>query len=393
LLALALFGLNMGGAIATAKNYLRNQPHLLKFEAGGGGKVDYYSDGSSRRYLRHPRTGKMLLISERPALSPPRFFQIWSPVIASGSASLLVLVFALWRAPRRTIAYLMCRVRAAYSDRALVTAVALVSLNLAGAIATSAYYPKERMHVGVESLGLTSVVRGADGFTSVYQEVSGGGYRLTEVVREPLPPSLLRIWSPVVASALITLLVLVVPSAHPDLRHNVATPYAGGGQPDRLHFLRPSARWLTIIAALIGLNIAGAVSRPPPDRSDIALAYDSLFGGVPSVIILKIDGRAVAQRLVDGSDLLRPTGPGDSEQARDDGSRIGEGTINYKTDGSIVAYSGSPGHVPSRSSVIWPPTRSLLETWSPLVISASTTLLVLAIRARDCGLVRRTCAG
>jgi hypothetical protein len=379
MVGLALLALNMGGAISTWKYYHREQPHLVMGFGNGRGSVEHYSDGSVRHYVR-TRIGKSKyeykLVSVERAPPSPNVFQIWAPVIASGSITLLVVLLALWPAPGRAVEGLVRHLRAQYTNRTLLTAVGLVGLNLAGAVLTSNFYPRNPIRVGVESFGATAVVRDASGLTSIYQRVPAAGYRLIEVIREPLPPTLLRIWSPLIASTAITLLVLVVPPARLASRTTTTISNAGGDSP-----IRPNLRWrvarvAAIVAALFGLNLAGVVSRAPPVRSDIALDYPNLFGGVPSALVFRTDSQTVVRLPVDWSDLPGP--PAYGERDRSGGYRISEETIDYKTNGSIVAYGGSPGQMPFRSHVIRPPMRSLLEIWSPVVTSASITLLVLA---------------
>ena len=228
--------------------------------------------------------------------------------------------------------------------------------------------------------GATAVVRDASGLTSIYQRVPAAGYRLIEVIREPLPPTLLRIWSPLIASTAITLLVLVVPPARLASRTTTTISNAGGDSP-----IRPNLRWrvarvAAIVAALFGLNLGGVVSPAetlPPVRSrHRRLDYPNLFGGVPSALVFRTDSQTVVRLPVDWSDLPGP--PAYGERDRSGGYRISEETNDYKTNGSIVAYGGSPGQMPFRSHVIRAPMRSLLEIWSPVVTSASITLLVLA---------------
>jgi hypothetical protein len=365
IIAVALVGINLAAAIVTSNYYLRKQPHIVSAFGNGNRFVASFSDGSVRVGEGDLGTGKYRFTRiEPPPPPPPSLLQIWSPVIASVSITLLALI------ARRAIARAIRRLRARFTLRSMIIAVFLVVLNIAGIIATLNSYPRKPHRSGSGNLGPANVVRDANGITSIYAKVAGTGYRLAEVLREPLPPTLLQIWSSVIASTSITLLVFLVPWAPPASPQRNTSSQDEGDQPTRLP--RFAVRWVTIGVSLIGLNVAGAVSRPPPDRSELPLNYRNLFGGTPRTLIVTIDG-SIAQRCpVDGTDVVSPPDDGDAD-------RVNEGTIDYRMDGSIVAYAGRPGQVPSHTSVIRAPTRTLVEVWSTVITSASITLLVLGI--------------
>jgi hypothetical protein len=111
LLALALIGLNMGGAIATSKYYFRERPHVVSGFGDGRGRVEHYSDGSERVYVGNAKYGYKLVSVER-APSSPQLLQVWSPVIGSASITLVALILAFWHSPRRAIGKVLCRLRA-----------------------------------------------------------------------------------------------------------------------------------------------------------------------------------------------------------------------------------------------------------------------------------------
>jgi hypothetical protein len=370
IIAVALVGLNLAGAMATSRYYPRRQPRPIGPIIGSNrGYTAHYSD-SSRVFVDDGRGGFRLLRIERHSPPPPSLLQIWSPVIASASITLLILI--AWRAIERAIR----RLRARFTLRSMIIAVFLVALNIAGIIATLSGYPRKPLAGGSDRFGPAKVVRDANGITSIYAKAAGTGYRLAEVLREPMPPTLLQVWSPALASASITLLVLLVPWAPPASPRRNTPSQGDGDQPARLTRARLVARRVTIAVSLIGLNVAGAVSRPPPDRSELPLNYRDLFGGTPRTLIVTMDGSIVQRRPVDGPDVVSPPDDGDED-------RVSEGTIDYRMDGSIVAYAGRPGQMPSHTSVIRAPTRTLVEVWSTVITSASITLLVLALLCRQ----------
>jgi hypothetical protein len=136
------------------------------------------------------------------------------------------------------------------------------------------------------------------------------------------------------------------------------------------------ARRSTIVAALIGLNLAGAVYRPLPETTEdrrMAYTFSSYYGNLNQ--LSKPSYFPENDRFVivwsDGS-RTRPR-PGDVE------AHILE-TIVCKPDGSIVYYEGNPGLL--RRLFAWPrilrePDRSMLEMWWPALVAAVITLLVL----------------
>ena len=340
--------------------------------------------------------------------------------------------------------------RRSFTIRSLMVAVALVALNLTGAIATFKYChgPQTPELGGFGGDAPRQVAE--DGFIWEYGWPNTQTLRseLVYVMRVPLPPTLLRIWSPVMASASITLLVLIVWLWDwGALRRGMArdTGRAAYTRPRRL-WLTPrwsvivipmsneefqmfcwlwlAARWMVvIIVAPIALNLAAAVSRPTPDGYKVQLAmtgllpsphapdhvldYRDLFAGTPRLLNVGIDGGIVHRLRMDvpGEDVLRVIGghpapmaasheetprvPARGEDAMvafaevqrssDAGSAIGEATIDYRSDGGIVAYAGRPGKMLSHPRWLRPPSFSFLEMRWPVVASASITVLVLVL--------------
>jgi len=279
-----------------------------------------------------------------------------------------------------------------FTIRSMVIAVALVALNLAGAIATWRCYPEKQIVQMTNDRGLRHYNEDADGNMRFDLGKLRTGERLVGVVRRRRPPTLVQIWSPVIASASITLLVLLVPFGRSASWHRSPLSNVGGHPPTRLARGWFAARWATIVAALIGLNITGAVYRPLLDPSEQRPASDVYFGGsmfldeAGNFLFNRRDGTLIF-RNADGS-LERPATLDDFPLPlhQDDGhSRISD-TIVYKSDGSIVDYEGNPGIM--ERMLTWPrviqsPTRSLLEMWWRVVASASITLLVLDILWRQ----------
>lgn len=100
----------------------------------------------------------------------------------------------------------------------MLIVVALVGVNLAGAIATSKYYPRKQylpVSTGTGG-GRRMVFYYGDGSVVAYYgdferspSIIGKRSEVLTPARPP-EPSLVRIWSPVAASAMVTLLTLIV---------------------------------------------------------------------------------------------------------------------------------------------------------------------------------------
>jgi hypothetical protein len=219
----------------------------------------------------------------------------------------------------------------------------------------------------------------------------------------PLPPAAaLQIWSPLIASMLLTILVLVVPRGHSGRQRPGI-----GSTGNSLSPARPWRPWLgvkplTIALALVGLNLVAALHRPAPDPYDDRLetllrssadVYVKPDGGVEprpwgSFLVMKPDGYHGTVLFGGGSGIAED---GSIYSYDDHGVRIrydGDrsralGTIVYKPDGSIIGYEGKPGEMRPPAHVIRPPLRSFLEMWWPVMTSASITLLVLVILGRQ----------
>lgn len=206
--------------------------------------------------------------------------------------------------------------------------VALVALNLAAALATSKYYPRPPQLSFGYGGGQGSIWYLSDG--SVQLGSGNAEFQLEHIVWRLLPPTLLQIWSPVIAAAAITILVLVLGSGPPI-----------SGQ--RTFSGKLLGRWAVIALALVGLNLAAAVYGPPwNDDYPGYMPWQSSF-------------------------------------------REGEGTMICKPDGSILAYQGDPGEISPGSPprVVRRPMRSWLQIWSPTIATATITLLALFVAWRQ----------
>lgn len=270
----------------------------------------------------------------------------------------------------------MPRPRMPFTVRTLAVVIALIALNLAAVITSWRWYlrsldPPERDRLGP----LITLPRGPDGAIHLAVARMKTGEALERVIWPVPRPSLLQISSPVIASLSVTLLVLAAPRTRLAPRDQPAPEAAGPSE-------RPSPTrwgvglWVTIAAALIGLNLAGAAYQPLPESADewekprLWLSYYADTNNLrkPSysleqgqLTIVWSDGRATRLE------------PGDAE------GHILE-TIVCKPDGAIVYYEGNPGLL--RRLFTWPqvmrePSRSMLEMWWPVLAAALVTSFVL----------------
>lgn len=214
------------------------------------------------------------------------------------------------------------------------------------------------------------------------------GLTLMRLVRLPMRPSPLAIWSPVIAGLSITLLTILV-LAGPHLQAgatNMPLDHATKRAP-RLWPRRAMAA-----AAVIGLNGAAAFYGPFPEpgyEEPCPLLFED-----PSVVP-DMDGA----RLIRGGErrlMIKPADGGSERPAtaadyppplyQDDARTRVKDTIVYRSDGSVVAYAGNPGlwdRLISRPRVIKPPTRSLLDVWWPVIASVSISFAAIGVLWRQ----------
>lgn len=250
IVAVALVALNLAAALAAARHYPRPAlpfyPYMNTTVIAPDGSIFLYDHeappGKPPRLLRPPR---------------PTLLKIWSPVAASAAFTLLVLFIALRRPAwwRRIAPPDWRRFRAWFTVRRSVIAAFLAGLNLAGAIATASYYPRPLylpipVNTGARWHPRTSIFTEKDGTLAIHDMSipghtlairSDGSHTLYEGGRgsidltrrppqgvgdlrpletrphrllRPPRPTLLLIWSPVLASVTLSLVILSVARRH-----------------------------------------------------------------------------------------------------------------------------------------------------------------------------------
>ena len=199
--------------------------------------------------------------------------------------------------------------------------------------------------------------------------------------RDPVPSTLMQIWSPIMASVSISLLIVLVPFGPiaPGRRRAPINPDRGGGS-ERWTCRLIAARVIAVVLALILLNITGAVSGPRPGRSYIPLDDREFFGGMPRMLVIRMEGTTVQNRRLDATDWLGPLAS--PSGTSDDRYDFEEGTIEYRRDASIVTYAGTAERKLSQPHVISPPARSFLDLWWPLMGTSSVTVIVILCLTR-----------
>lgn len=309
------------------------------------------------------------------------------------------------------------------STRWLLLAIAVIGLNLAGAVTTSRYYPIEPISVGVDDYGRGAPWFVSDGSIHVHRTVSRKGKPMVRVLYRRLPLTTTQIWSPALACASITVLAITVSSRFPAQYGQVRPSSRGRGTWLRHRRARSVIRWMAIVSALIGLTFAGAAYRPPPDHldEDIARKLSDITD-----IAIDIEGGTYyvgggGSGTIRGPMLCRDGARCDITEPDPNIQRPGKvlsrpiRTIVFKEDGRILGYEvfppdldptssphsfrppsrrslqrwfpvpfeWAPGPMPSRSYVIRDQLRSPLEMRSPILASAATCILVLVLLWRE----------
>lgn len=306
-----------------------------------------------------------------------------------------------------------------------MVAVALVGLNLAGAIAAAKnhhvrFSPKVRdtSHFsrtwtsietedgrGIKSARRSFVFQHLNGTIEVGRGYGSPRQELERIVLAPPPTTTLQVWSPLIASVLLTILVAVVPRPPSSLPRRSLDSTG-----DPLLLVRqwgpgPTPRWLIAVSALVGLNLLAALYRQPdpyderiesplrstaellagtdgwveiqPRGNPLVMEPDGFRGLLTSLgggVVIKPDGSLISASSTDGRD--RPV------RNRDDRGRH-LGTIVYQPDGGIVGYEGKPGEMQGAPHVIRPPLHSFLGMWWPVMASAAITLVAVGILSRQ----------
>lgn len=275
-----------------------------------------------------------------------------------------------------------------YSIRSLAVAVALAGINLAGMLTTAKFFPREFPPLGMgwgkgwgacytNEQGETFLSRrgplqgrGEPPVVDAAKQVEASlrrqadpddGLRLVLVEIRPLPPGLVAIWAPVIASVSITLLVLFVPWGRPSGERGPSPPAT---QASRSPAKVSVARWIVIVVALVGLNLAGAVYRPPPHRTESWRRGDPLYPYSPrwTTLVYYLDGRVIGYEGEPGATVPAP--------------RLirGRAAVRDVSRPKGVATHSAPRLVGR--------TRSYLEIWFLTFASAAITAAVLAALAR-----------
>jgi hypothetical protein len=273
--------------------------------------------------------------------------------------------------------------RIRFAIQSVMVAVALVALNLAGAIAVSKTRPREFVVEPHASFGRTWVRDFPEDALRCFFMQHGRTMEVKRALQEPANETLLQTSSPVIASSSITLLVLGLSLSNPLARLGGAT-----SKVDETSSTRPSAWrqvmcWALIAIALLGLNFAATCYLPPLEPSEADLARHYFQGGF---YLIKAGGgfglqRPSSEHLIFSSSRV----PGPDQTLSPLGVRNAEShgikvaTVVLRTDGSILGYDGRPGDVTSRSIVLRRPLRSLPKMWWPLIASTSITALVAVV--------------
>lgn len=299
--------------------------------------------------------------------------------------------------------------RARLTVRGLGIAVALIALNLAGAIATARSYPRPiflPVLVNKHGDGLQLIREGDGAYAISNRRVAGGlcvdrtdgsrtlyagdindprplEHRPHLVIRPPRP-TLLRIWAPVLAGASITLLTLTLALRDPPRPPRFGPPDRPGPA------MRLSPRGLVIALALASLNLAAAVvttgsyPRPifvPPSvsnglnwsrRARIVTEAD----GTLAIHDASVPGRTLVIRS-DGSHSLYEDSPQSNDPTRRPRASAGGTQPPARGDSTDPRPLGRPPYL-----VIRPPRPTLLRIWAPVASSVAASLMILSVLAR-----------
>ncbi len=264
--------------------------------------------------------------------------------------------------------------------RGMVVLIALVGLNLGGAVTTWRLYPDAAFrHKALPSPG-NSRFKGCSLYdlgNPVYVLVakSTSGKRKERVVW--LAPVLgwIPMWCPLAASASITVLVLSLHRYRRESQDRYSHPRVA---PVNELTPWPTARsriCLGLIAlSLIGLNLAAALFRPPVDTRDESPEYLQALG---------LGNWVGAHR--DGTRwVVSPRNHADWK--RDDVLEPLLETVICRSDGAVVAYDGDPDfweRLLTRPRFIRDPLYSPLEMWWPVVGAIAVTVAVLLTLLRE----------
>ncbi len=263
-----------------------------------------------------------------------------------------------------------------------------------------------------------SLLRGSHGLDWVYSPGEQSRLRSDPLIEEfhglkrHQAPGLIQCFSPLVISLSLSVLVVLSrgnPPANPGFAaYLLGTPETEPGW----RSFSLTRYCLTRMPPLIALFLASLAYRPPVRDSEIMLnrgpqiardwppSFQTLFGGKPRTITIRVDGRTTVSRACEvrcePESLLNRLPRGRYSQSPPLGSKqtgvappareaeydMEEATIEYGWDDSIVTYGGTYDHKLSQPFVIRNPSRSAFEIWWPTLVAVLATGFV----ALDLGL-------
>lgn len=264
--------------------------------------------------------------------------------------------------------------------RGMVILVALIGINLGGAVTTWRLYPDAAFrHKALPSpgnprfKGCSLYDLGNPVYVLVAKSTSGKCKRRVVWLAPVL--GWIPMWCPLAASASITVLVVSLHRYHQGSQYRTSQP-----QFDPANELSPwpaarSRICLGLIAlSLIGLNLAAALFRPPVDTRDESPEYLQALG-LGNLVVAHFEGFGWVVHPRNRADLTRDDVPEPLLE-----------TVICRSDGAVVAYDGDPDfweRLLTRPRYIRHPLYSVVEMWWPVVGAIAVTVAVLLILFRE----------
>ena len=267
------------------------------------------------------------------------------------------------------------------STRSLIITLALVALILSSALETRKWYPLKSINEQILQWSMSPGIDPHMGFsefkadgTIEYGMFDREGSFPLGVKKTIPPPAILKVWSPVLGSiSLSVLVVFVMLARRPGNRGGVAS--------DSLYSRAKNVlRYFMIAIALVGLNVACLHFPPRMDPDPLA---DVIPNGK---IQLGPDGKVTdlrGHRLPGFEAAMARLYPESILPPRDGITIFDIRTMVCKEDGSVVGYEGEPGNTRSRPILLYPPVRSPLTMWAPFLFGLTTTVVVLVVLWRQ----------
>lgn len=350
--------------------------------------IVYNIDGGVSGYKGKPGETSSHPQMLRPPTEP--MVEFWWPVALAAVITLAVAAAALrasswWsrmvcsRLLRRVSGGSIKLVGTSVSLRAASIVILLIAVNLAGAISTRRYARDQRLAMTTPTGHADGLLRNADG--DIFYEYGSSKHDLLPIKDRPSAPSLIQVWSPVLTSGSLSVLLIVVGVG---LRapSTATMPSVDGSHGSRKgHHRIRRAQWALIAAGLIGLNVACALYRPRWNPADSwrypvsARTYrPTMVEIVPSADIAFLEKAWYSSdgEFVSRSTLVKSSTTRGPQPFEDRGSAIIE-----MLDGSAFGYEATSGDPDPRLFVIKEPQRSLLERRWPVFAGGVATLLVL----------------